>query len=231
MLMESKIYDPTDHSAFGKGDPLVLLPDLYAGSWIWDKAIPHFLAGGYRVIAPQHPLAAFAGTLASIEDLRRLLVQFFTYVEIDRAILVGSGFGGFLAIDFARVYPHRVRSLVVSGVPGLGETAPAPTAPEREVERETRARRRGGWNLDAILKSASDHSLPDALCQLACPTLLLWGADDRETPLVEWRTAVEIVPSGRLAVLEECGHRPMLEKPMEFGRAALRFLQESLVLR
>ena len=55
-------------------------------------------------------------------------------------------------------------------------------------------------------------SRPD-LRNIACPTLVLCGRDNVITPLEMSEEIAEEIPGAELAVLETCGHIPMLEWP------------------
>jgi pimeloyl-ACP methyl ester carboxylesterase len=60
---------------------------------------------------------------------------------------------------------------------------------------------------------------------LVQPTLLVWGREDRFIALSGSRRLMREVPHARLAVIERCGHLPMLERPREFNRAMAEFLR------
>jgi pimeloyl-ACP methyl ester carboxylesterase len=64
------------------------------------------------------------------------------------------------------------------------------------------------------------------LGQLSQPTLLVWGRQDRLVSLTESRRLLRDVPHARLAVLDRCGHLPMLERPGEFNHRLADFLRE-----
>lgn len=72
---------------------------------------------------------------------------------------------------------------------------------------------------------AMTSSLP-ALRDLTQPTLLVWGREDRLVPPTESRRLLRDVEHARLAVLERCGHLPMLERPGEFNHRLADFLRE-----
>jgi len=63
------------------------------------------------------------------------------------------------------------------------------------------------------------------LAQLTQPTLLVWGRNDRLVALSGSRRVLRALPHARLAVLERCGHLPMLEQPQQFNRAVADFLR------
>lgn len=76
--------------------------------------------------------------------------------------------------------------------------------------------------------------LPDDLDDLAArypsisvPTLLIWGRQDPVVPTWVGERLAEQLPRARLEVLEECGHLPAEEHPVESLRALERFLDET----
>jgi pimeloyl-ACP methyl ester carboxylesterase len=48
---------------------------------------------------------------------------------------------------------------------------------------------------------------------LKCPALAIFGAHDRVVEVDQGRLIEQLAPQGRLAVIDDCGHLPMLEKP------------------
>jgi len=63
------------------------------------------------------------------------------------------------------------------------------------------------------------------LRHLTQPTLLVWGRDDRLVAVSGSRRLLREVPHARLAVLDRCGHLPMLEQPRQFNHAVSDFLR------
>jgi len=67
--------------------------------------------------------------------------------------------------------------------------------------------------------------MTDKLHLIKAPTLVIHGAQDKTVPVDEVENASKLIPKARLAVFEECGHVPHLEKPAEFNETVLAFLQ------
>jgi pimeloyl-ACP methyl ester carboxylesterase len=63
------------------------------------------------------------------------------------------------------------------------------------------------------------------LAHLTQPTLLVWGRNDRLVGVSGSRRLLRALPHARLAVLDRCGHLPMLEQPQHFNRAVADFLR------
>jgi pimeloyl-ACP methyl ester carboxylesterase len=62
------------------------------------------------------------------------------------------------------------------------------------------------------------------LGKIACPTLLVWGIDDRFAPIEGGLAQLKRLKDARLHVFANCGHWAQVEKAREFERLALEFL-------
>lgn len=63
--------------------------------------------------------------------------------------------------------------------------------------------------------------------ELDVPTLLLWGREDRVVPVRVGERLRSDLPRARLVVLEDCGHLPAEERPLESLAILQEFLQEA----
>ena len=163
-------------------------------------------------------------------------------------VLVGTSYGGSLALEIALAAPRRVRALWLmacnaappqSGGPDLA--AALESDPDRVMDRlsglvvhqdataaaatfKEMAQRVGGPAGAAQARAAATRlGAIERLGTLAMPTLLVWGADDALSPLSYGQALANGIPHAHLEVLESCGHLPTLEKPVECA-ALLRAL-------
>jgi 3-oxoadipate enol-lactonase len=60
--------------------------------------------------------------------------------------------------------------------------------------------------------------------EIAVPTLVVVGQDDRLTPVSEAQALVDAIPAARLAVVEHAGHLVNIEQPVAFNALLLDFL-------
>jgi len=63
-----------------------------------------------------------------------------------------------------------------------------------------------------------------ALASIRVPALLVWGRDDELTPVANGERMAAGLPAARLAVIPDCGHSPMEERPRELLAELLPFL-------
>jgi pimeloyl-ACP methyl ester carboxylesterase len=59
---------------------------------------------------------------------------------------------------------------------------------------------------------------------LAIPAMVLWGARDSLTPIVQGQDLVRLIPGARFEVLPRAGHIPAIEDERSFDAALLEFL-------
>ncbi len=83
-------------------------------------------------------------------------------------------------------------------------------------------------NMQQILNMASSDKFLDQnlIKQIACPTLIVWGKQDKVVhPKYAERFHSDIMKS-RVIMYDSCGHVPMLERPLDVKRDVLKFLNE-----
>jgi pimeloyl-ACP methyl ester carboxylesterase len=136
----------------GAGEPLVLLHGFTGSVAQWTVARP-LLASEHRVLcydlrghgrtgAPED-MAAY-----SIDAYAADLLDLLNHLGIERAHILGSSFGGMVALEFALQHPERVRTLILS------DTSAGPRCVELS---EPIAAREDG--IDRALRYAAEHGL------------------------------------------------------------------------
>lgn len=85
----------------------------------------------------------------------------------------------------------------------------------------------GVYALREMIRQVVPHDLDSTIAryrELAIPTLLMWGRQDRIVPLASGKRLLEDLPMAQLQVLEECGHVPHEERP----QASFQILRDFL---
>ena len=80
------------------------------------------------------------------------------------------------------------------------------------------------WQENEIGREGLRTNFVERLQELAVPTLILHGAEDRYVPVSWARRAHTLIENSELHVFPRCGHWLTLERPVEFNRVVLEFL-------
>lgn len=242
-LRQTKIGEFRIHSEHtGTGEPVVLLHGL-SGSGRWWRFTTPALARRYSVHVPE--LVGFGRSRGArrqpdIPEMARVIAEWLERLELPTVRLVGHSMGGQIALHLAAEYrlPERLALVSASGLPRIwtlrdaarfvagtlpprhwGAPAFVPTIAADAVRAGPRALLRATLNL------LSDDVSP-LLPRVSCRTLVLWGELDPLVPLEHGHAFVRRLPSARLVVLGDAAHNPMADRPAEFNRALLGFLDE-----
>ena len=76
--------------------------------------------------------------------------------------------------------------------------------------------------LEANLNYDFRHRLPE----IVCPTLVVWGEQDRLITVRDADVYTELIPGARKVLLPDTGHAPMIERPARFNTLLEEFLAE-----
>lgn len=74
------------------------------------------------------------------------------------------------------------------------------------------------------LQAVLDYDVRERLPEIACPTLIVWGAKDRLITVRDADVFASLIPNSRKVVYEDTGHMSMLERPAAFNALLEDFL-------
>jgi pimeloyl-ACP methyl ester carboxylesterase len=139
----------------GAGAPVVLLHGFPFDHSLWHEQAAA-LAASHRVITPD--LRGFgASTVLDEPATMKLLAEdvaaLLDALKLERVVLGGLSMGGYVALAFYRLFPRRVRALI------LADTRPQPDTDEARTNRETTAQRALAEGMHTI----ADAMLPKLL--------------------------------------------------------------------
>ena len=194
--------------------------------------------------------------IMNVRDMAGWYLQALDELGLGRINVAGFSLGGWLAAEMATMCPHQFKKLVLVGPTGIKppvgdifdmflevakgfitagfldpanaeefqQVCPDDPSPEQveswEVAREEASRL--GWRPYMYYPA-----LPQLLGRVKeLPTLIVWGKQDAIVPLSAGQVYHESIKGSRLVVLEDCGHRPEVEKSAEFVHLVQQFLSE-----
>lgn len=108
---DSELY----YEIHGDGEPLILIPGLGTGLWLWFKQVPAF-AESFRTIIFDPPgvgRSAASPAPFTTRSLAATLAKLLDALGVERAHVLGASLGGFVAQEFALAYPNKTKSLVL----------------------------------------------------------------------------------------------------------------------
>ncbi|PSN19625.1 2-hydroxy-6-oxohepta-2,4-dienoate hydrolase [filamentous cyanobacterium CCP5] len=83
-----------------------------------------------------------------------------------------------------------------------------------------------GWSqaLIAFTKSGGYNFLQNRIAEITCPTLIVWGRQDRILGTKDARRFEQVISDSQLVWIDNCGHVPHLEAPEAAAGAILHYL-------
>jgi pimeloyl-ACP methyl ester carboxylesterase len=135
----------------------------------------------------------------------------------ENVVMAWAGFVG--ARSDAIVRRPRVRRLLMALVAAQPGLLPAPLVAE-----QVRGARAPAF-VDA-LDALTGYPIRARLPEIGCPTLVVWGADDRLIPARDADEFERLIPDARKVVWPGTGHVAMLERPAAFNALVDRFIAE-----
>jgi len=79
-----------------------------------------------------------------------------------------------------------------------------------------------------MAKSLAETDTTDLLPNIKVPTLVLWGDDDRRSPINIAKQLHNAIPKAELAIIANAGHVSNMEQPEDFNAQVRRFCQSNL---
>jgi pimeloyl-ACP methyl ester carboxylesterase len=218
------------------GPVVVLVHGLGSRAEDWRDLAPYIAKAGYRVYLPdligygrsQKP----EDFSYSVHDEANVVCAYLDALGIKEVDLGGWSMGGAIAQHVAAAHPERIRRLLLFDSAGLyvlptwdtrlftptsaAELAQLddllmPNPPKvpgfvaRDILRMSNDR---AWIIHRAMatmltgKDATDKLLP----QLKMPVLIVWGSEDKITPLSLGQTMHKLVPQSQFDVIPGCGH-------------------------
>lgn len=224
----------------GSGVPLVFLHGWGGNARSFGGAIRHFAECGRMCVALDFPPFGASDEPPptwSLRDYTVMTESALTALGIPNAVLIGHSFGGRVAVDFAS-RSNRARKLVLVDAAGLKPKRG--WAYRRKMRRFRRDKAAGRdtrkyyspdylampERLRGVFSRVVAEDLSDRLPLVSCPTLIVWGRTDAETPPEMAKRMKKGIADSRLVWLDG-GHFAYAEKHFAFLSALDEFLGDT----
>ena len=131
-----------------------------------------------------------------------------------------TAWGGWLASrSDTLVRRRRTRRALLAIVAAHPELLPGPLSAEQ-------LRGSGTPGFVDALDALTDYPIRARLPEIACPTLIVWGEEDRLVPVRDAFEFERLIPKARKVIYRDTGHVAMLERPAAFNALLEGFLHE-----
>lgn len=251
--MEDQIIRDGKYSYFekGAGTPIIILHGLMGGLSNFTGVTERFPALGYRVIIPELPIYDMPLLKTTVKNFALYLEKFIEHKQLEGVILLGNSLGGHIGLLHTKMFPEKIKGLVITGSSGLYESAMGDGYPKRgdyefikkkaqdvfydpevatkEIVDEVFASVNDRMKLVktlAIAKSAIRHNMSKDLPKMHTPTCIIWGENDTVTPPNVAEEFHQLLPDSDLYWIPKCGHAPMMEHPDTFNNILEAWLRK-----
>ncbi len=208
------------------------------------------VASVHALDLPGHGQSALPPEPWGVQEYQAFVAAFMDELEIERPVIVGHSNGGRIAIRMAATEPQRAARLVLVdsagirpkrtlryyrrvGMAKVGKYAarylgkPGERLRAQIVGRVASADYAAAGEMRPTLVRLVNSDLREYLPRISVPTLLVWGADDTDTPVADGRLMEQLIPDAGLVVLEGAGHYSYIDQAARFARIVSHFIAAS----
>ena len=233
----------------GEGTPIVILHGLMGGLSNFDSVTDFFSNKGYKIIIPELPIYNMSLLKTNVKSFAQYLHEFIEFKGLSEVILLGNSLGGHIGLYHTKLFPEKVRALVITGSSGLYENAMGGGYPKRSDYKIIKKKaedvfydpaiatkeivdevyeivnnRKKLIKTIGIAKSAIRHNMSKDLPNMDTPTCIIWGKNDTVTPPEVAEEFHMLLPNSDLFWIDKCGHAAMMEHPDEFNQILHKWL-------
>ena len=233
----------------GTGD-VVLLLHGWGREAATFQPVFEWLAQSHKVYAldlPGFGKSQVPPTAWDSSDYAQFVTAFLEKFGIPKAHLIGHSFGGRISIILSAEHPEKVDKLILVDSAGIKPKRTAKYYLRVGIAKVGKLLRRCGkfgvhlanamsarvgskdyqdaGEMRATLVKVVNQDLRSLLPRISASTLLIWGENDKETPVSFGEIMEKEIPDAGLVVLKEAGHFSHLDKFPEFRRIVASFLK------
>lgn len=248
LLRKEKNYN---YIEVGEGTPIIVLHGLMGGLSNFDSVTQYFSNKGYKIVIPVLPIYTKSLLKTNVKNFAKYLHDFIEFKGYNEVILLGNSLGGHIGLYHTKLYPDKVKALIITGSSGLYESAMGggytkrgdyevikkkaqdvfydPAVATKDIVDEVYATVNDRNKLIktlAIAKSAIRHNMAKDLPKMQVPTCIIWGRNDSVTPPNVADEFDALLPDSELFWIDKCGHAAMMEHPEEFNQILDAWLQK-----
>jgi pimeloyl-ACP methyl ester carboxylesterase len=232
----------------GTNKTLLFLHGWRSEAAVWNDIMEQMEGEGAYMVAldlpgfgkSQVPMQPF-----TVEDYCSIVESFIHKLGLKNVVVIGHSFGGRIGIKLAATRPGLMQRLVLvdsagfvmnnaqeSGIGVLAKLVkPLFTPAFMQALRKRIYKTIGAEDyvatpgLQKTFVNVISEDLSHHLKDIHCPTLLLWGANDADTPVEFGERMKQGIAGSELTLLPNAGHFSFVDQPQKFVQLLTRFTQ------
>ena len=173
----------------------------------------------------------------TLEDYANCLYCILQKENIKKIIIIAHSFGGRVAICFDNIYTNIVQKMIVTSGAGIKPKKSLKRTLKKFLYKVIRF-----FNKNANLGSSDykqlsptmkktfsnivEYDLSELSKNIVCPTLLIYGNKDKQTPMYMAKTLNKNIKNSKLIIFKGCGHFAYIEKFSKFVNLTQMFIKE-----
>lgn len=232
-----------NYEVYGTGKRLLILHGWGEDIRIFDQ-ITTALSQNFQLILLDLPGFGRSSSLPypfALDDYTLTVERFLTALEINEVFVLGHSFGGAIAIKLA-TFSNKVKRLILEDSSGIRNKDLMVKLKiciyktfklilnEKYREKLRHIIGSPDYRSTGVLRSTFvkivNEDIQYKLSKINLPTLLIWGRNDKETPIAQAEVMRDKIKNSKLLIIENAGHFPHLDKPEEFIKAIKEFLED-----
>lgn len=243
-----------NYQIFGEGKPLLLLHGWMACIEAMAPIYQFFSKNRKVIVLDFPGQGGKSDTLVEawgVPEYAEMVHKFMKDLQIEGADVIGHSFGGRVIIYLAAKYEKLFDKIILTDAAGIKPRRNLKnrlkvfsfklskyllkmfTSKEKFDEKVDKLRKKYSSSdyskLDSNImretfKNVINLDLTDKLSQITRPTLLVWGENDKDTPLYMAKIMEKKIKDSGIVVLENAGHFSYLDNSAQYLRVAEVFL-------
>lgn len=216
----------------------------------WKELFDALEKKGIKADLPKIP--GLTGSLEKVWDLSDYIKWLKNIVDKEKGktILIGHSNGGRIALAFTNLFPEKVEKLILIDSAGIYHNE-LPLKIKRIVFKTVAkigkkitssktvknllyklARESDYKDLDENTKQTMvnliNTDLKPILPKIQTPTLIIWGREDKTTPLSDGILMNNLIKNSKLEIIEDARHSPMFSHPEEVAKLIQQFNNKTI---
>jgi len=249
IIINDQLINYSTNFTVNSGVPIIFLHGWRVDSKIWQEIIGLMRneSIGNDIYAIDFP--GFGGSPSpktdfNLTDYCGIVEQFMLKLELKKAILIGHSFGGRVAIKLSATKPELAVQVILVDSAGLiihqnkkkalniaaKIVKPFFGAKVMQPLRKEIYRKIGADDylatpeLQKTYVNIINEDLSVYLPKMPGPTLIIWGSEDKDTPLEYARKMSQDIHKSKMVILDGAGHFCFQDQPAEFVKAIKEFI-------